>query len=241
MSRGPAAKSEPSEAATPALQSPDGYGRGGAAAPQYGVLSQKQAKTVAAAPKPAPALPPPVMSSAPPAAAAPAANLDTPARNEAADKKALVSKAAPAPAPEEKTQVAMAEPPAQAGTAEQLEARAQEARRAGNYPLAAGLYRKAAALHRQAPADKSSSASAQAAWDLAHAVECLAAAGMFDEARQIRDELGRDYPSESTAFAASRRALRSAALPAAAAAPAEPPPPASKAKQAAPASEGVSY
>lgn len=85
----------------------------------------------------------------------------------------------------------------------ELESSAQQARHTGNYPLAAGLYRKAAALRREAGIDP-----ATAAWDLAHAVECLAAAGLFDEARQVRQELSQLHPSEVTALAAARRALR---------------------------------
>jgi hypothetical protein len=84
-----------------------------------------------------------------------------------------------------------------------LESSAQQARHGGNYPLAAGLYRKAAALRREAGNDPPT-----AAWDLAHAVECLAAAGLFDEARQVRQELSQLHPSEVTALAAARRALR---------------------------------
>jgi hypothetical protein len=85
----------------------------------------------------------------------------------------------------------------------QLEESAQRARHAGNYPLAAGLYREAAALRRGEDKDPAS-----AAWDLAHAVECLAAAGLFDEARQVREELSQLHPGQDTALAAARRALR---------------------------------
>jgi tetratricopeptide (TPR) repeat protein len=97
---------------------------------------------------------------------------------------------------------AIAPPPAQ--SAEQLEMLAQEARHRGDYPRAASLYRSAADLRHAQEAE-----SPAAAWDLAHAVECFAADGRFDEARQIRDELSRLYPSQSTAFAAAGRALRS--------------------------------
>jgi tetratricopeptide (TPR) repeat protein len=85
-----------------------------------------------------------------------------------------------------------------------LEKRAEDARHGGNFPLAAGLYRQAAALHRN---DATPNASA-AAWDLAHAVECLAASGQFDEAKKVRDELIKLYPSEDSAFFAASRALR---------------------------------
>jgi hypothetical protein len=91
-----------------------------------------------------------------------------------------------------------ATPPKAAG----IEASAQQARHAANYVLAASLYRSAAEA-RQEEGD-----AAAAAWNLAHAVECLAAAGRFDEARQVREELTRLHPSETTAIAAARRALR---------------------------------
>jgi putative zinc finger protein len=91
-----------------------------------------------------------------------------------------------------------------------LESSAQQARHAGNYPLAAGLYRKAAALRRESGQD-----AATAAWDLAHAVECLAAVGLFDEAHQVRQDLAKFHPSEATALAAARRALREVDAPAA--------------------------
>ena len=83
-----------------------------------------------------------------------------------------------------------------------LETSAQEARHAGDYARAASLYRQAAALRES---DKDLSA---AAWNLAHAVECLSAAGQFDEARAVRDQLARAYPSETNALSAARRALR---------------------------------
>jgi tetratricopeptide (TPR) repeat protein len=81
-----------------------------------------------------------------------------------------------------------------------LEHRAEAARHEGNYALAAGLYREAATEHHYN--------SSAGAWDLAHAVECLAAGGSFEEARRVRDQLGRLYPTEITAFAAARRAMR---------------------------------
>src|SRR5207253_6458323 len=84
---------------------------------------------------------------------------------------------------------------------ESLEQRAEEARHAGNYALAAGLYRRAAALHQEGAVPN----AAAGAWDLAHAVECLAAAGQFADARQVRDELVKLYPSEDTAFYAAAR------------------------------------
>ena len=97
--------------------------------------------------------------------------------------------------------VAAAPAAAAMGPAE-IEAKAQQARHAGNYVLAASLYRQAADLRRQND-DRSS-----AAWNLAHAVECLSAAARFDEARQVREELSRLYPAETTALSAAHRALR---------------------------------
>ena len=93
---------------------------------------------------------------------------------------------------------AAATPPKAAG----IEASAQKARHAADYVLAASLYRSAAEARRE------EGDGASAAWNLAHAVECLAAVGRFDEARQVRAELARLYPSETTAIAAARRALR---------------------------------
>jgi len=100
--------------------------------------------------------------------------------------------------------VSMARKEAATDSAESLEKRAEQARHAGNFALAAGLYRKAAAQRREEAAANSSAA----AWDLAHAVECLAAAGQFDDAKRVRDELIKSYPSEDTAFYAAARALR---------------------------------
>jgi hypothetical protein len=84
----------------------------------------------------------------------------------------------------------------------EIEASAQQARHAGEYSRAASLYRQAAAL-RERDQDP-----AAAAWNLAHAVECLSAAGQFDDARTVRDDLARAYPSETSALSAARRALR---------------------------------
>ena len=83
-----------------------------------------------------------------------------------------------------------------------IEAKAQRARHAGDYTGAASLYRAAADVRRQANEPDA------AAWNLAHAVECLAAVGQFDEARRVHEELGRLYPAETTAITAARRALR---------------------------------
>ena len=110
-------------------------------------------------------------------------------------------------APAEAGQLKSAAP---APAASALEANAQQARHAGNYALAASLYRNAAEL-RQRDND-----AGGAAWNLAHAVECLSAVGQFDEARRVRDELARLYPSEATALSAARRALREVDPPAAA-------------------------
>ena len=116
--------------------------------------------------------------------------------------------AAPAPAaPAETRQLTSA---ARAPAASAVEANAQQARHAGNYALAASLYRNAAEL-RQRDHD-----AGGAAWNLAHAVECLSAVGQFDDAGRVRDELARLYPSETTALSAARRALREVDSPAAA-------------------------
>ena len=118
---------------------------------------------------------------------------------------AATGSAVPA-APAEARQMQSAAPaPAASG----VEANAQQARHAGSYALAASLYRNAAEL-RQRDND-----AGGAAWNLAHAVECLSAVGQFDEARRVRDELARLYPSETTALSAARRALREVDPPAA--------------------------
>jgi hypothetical protein len=96
------------------------------------------------------------------------------------------------------TKVSAANVPA-AGVAE-LEKNAQDERHRGRYSLAASLYRRAAFVR--------GAGSAEGAWDLTHAIECLAAAGSFDEARQIRAELFRLHPNERTAHDAANRALR---------------------------------
>jgi hypothetical protein len=106
--------------------------------------------------------------------------------------------AEPAPAaPASRAAVAAKAAPPEPGA---LETRAESARHAGNYALAAGLYRQAADSRGEDPST--------AAWDLAHAVECLAAAGSFDEAKSVRDQLTRSYPEQKSAAAAAARALR---------------------------------
>ena len=89
---------------------------------------------------------------------------------------------------------------------EQLEDRASAARRRGEYARAASLYRDASALRRQ-------SDPARAAWDMAHAVECLAAGGQVDEAVAVRKELLRTFPDHTGPKAAADSALRSMRLP----------------------------
>ncbi len=90
---------------------------------------------------------------------------------------------------------------------DQIEEQASAARRRGDYARAAVLYREASALRRP-------SEPARAAWDLAHAVECLAAGGQFDEAVAARRELLRAFPDHSGPKAAADSALRSVRLPA---------------------------
>jgi len=103
------------------------------------------------------------------------------------------------PAPASAGHLAVATP---AVAASAYESSAQQARHTGNYVLAADLYRRAAEARRQ------QNDPGSAAWNLAHAVECLSAVARFEEARQVRDELARTYPSEATALSAARRALR---------------------------------
>jgi hypothetical protein len=140
--------------------------------------------------------------------AAPSATAALPqavARPEAAKQVAV---AAPAAGLKSESQ-AKAGAGAPATSAADAEANAQRARHAGNYVLAASLYRSAADLRGR---DQD---AASAAWNLAHAVECLSAVARFEEARQVRDELLRLYPSETTALSAAQRALREVDAPAA--------------------------
>jgi len=91
---------------------------------------------------------------------------------------------------------------------DRLEESAGQARRAGSYPRAAELYQLAAGLRR------SKNDTSRAAWDLAHAVECLAAGSKLREAGDIRAELMRSYPSEEGPLRAADRALGWPAKPA---------------------------
>ena len=91
-------------------------------------------------------------------------------------------------------------------TPDQLEDQASAARRRGDYARAASLYREASALRMQ-------SEPARAAWDIAHAVECLAAGGQVDEAVAVRKELLRRFPDHAGPKAAADSALRSMRLP----------------------------
>jgi hypothetical protein len=146
-----------------------------------------------------------------PSRQAPAAPSSTPQIAAASRAEPSAPAVGPAPAAQMRRDSAVAMPkaesqPAQAAVrppdASGAEAKAQEARHSGNYVLAASLYRDAAAM-RGRDGDPGA-----AAWDLAHAVECLSAVARFDEAKAVRDELARLYPSETTALAAARRALR---------------------------------
>jgi len=87
-----------------------------------------------------------------------------------------------------------------------LEDQASAARRRGEYARAASLYREASTVRRQ-------SDPARAAWDMAHAVECLAAGGQVDEAVAVRKELLRTFPDHTGPKAAANSALRSVRLP----------------------------
>jgi hypothetical protein len=84
---------------------------------------------------------------------------------------------------------------------DRLEDSAGEARRSGSYPRAAQLYQLAAGVRR------AKNDSSRAAWDLAHAVECLAAASKLGEAGDVHAELLRSYPSEEGPLRAADRAL----------------------------------
>ena len=82
-----------------------------------------------------------------------------------------------------------------------IESSAETSRRAGRYQAAAQLYRDAAAA-RRAAGDET-----HAAWNLAHVVECLAAASLLEEAARARSELLRDYPGQDGPRRAADRAL----------------------------------
>jgi hypothetical protein len=84
---------------------------------------------------------------------------------------------------------------------DRLETTAGEARRSGQYARAAELYQAAAGARRSA------NDFSRAAWDLAHAVECLAAASKLTEAGDVRAELLRSYPSAEGPRHAADRAL----------------------------------
>jgi Putative zinc-finger len=96
---------------------------------------------------------------------------------------------------------------ARAQSPDRLEDDAGKARRRGDYARAAALYRDASALRKE-------SDPARAAWDMAHAVECLAAGGQVDEAVAVRQQLLRDFPGQTGPKAAADSALRSVRLPA---------------------------
>ena len=94
-----------------------------------------------------------------------------------------------------------AAPKAAAQDPDRLENQAGEARRRGDYARAAALYQDASALRKE-------SDPARAAWNLAHAVECLAAGGQVREAIAARRELFRAFPGQAGQQAAADRALR---------------------------------
>ncbi len=113
---------------------------------------------------------------------------------EAPTPSAAVSAAPPAP------------PPPVPVAAEFVEQEAAAARLAGDYPRAAELFRRAA----QTRIDSKSKNQNTTAWDLAHAVQCLASAGSFDEGRKVRSYLARLFPGEEGPIAAASRALQHA-------------------------------
>jgi len=87
------------------------------------------------------------------------------------------------------------------------------ARGPGRCRQAARRVRARAALYRDASALRKQLSPARAAWDLAHAVECLAAGGQVDEAVAARKELLRSFPDHAGPKAAADSALRSVRLP----------------------------
>jgi hypothetical protein len=84
---------------------------------------------------------------------------------------------------------------------DRLEESAGDARREGSYARAAELYQLASGIRR------AKNDSSRAAWDLAHAVECLAASSKLGEASDVRGTLMRSYPSEEGPLRAADRAL----------------------------------
>jgi len=84
-----------------------------------------------------------------------------------------------------------------------LEEEAARRRLLGEYARAAALFRAAA----RARLDANSSDTRTTAWDLAHAVQCLASAGSFAEARQVSGELSRLFPRQADPIAAAGQAL----------------------------------
>jgi anti-sigma factor RsiW len=194
----PAAPPSPAVAPPPAAVAPPP-----AAAAPPPVVAAPPAPTAAPPPARAPAREPaPAKASAPMAEAVSRAKAVAVAQPMAAQPVEAPSKK-PAAAPAEVEAVAEAKvrtSSAPAAGAVELEKEAQDARHRGAYSLAASLYRRAAYLR--------GAGSAEGAWNLAHAVECLAAAGYFDEARAMRAELFRLHPNERTAYSAANRALR---------------------------------
>lgn len=192
-------------AASPARESPHATrGRAESPAQKVGATGSRAAPPGPAAPSPEAA---PFKSAAPPAQAA--ASRPAPPPPPVAVAQATKPQASPAldAAPAVRAMAAeKAERRVAAAddlSADALEDSARKSRRESNYALAAAQYRKAAALRRAAaPAD------ATAAWDLAHAVECLSAVSQFAEAQGVWTELRTLYPAESSASAAAERALR---------------------------------
>ena len=119
------------------------------------------------------------------------------------------------PAPARRTAVAAADaipgvveaPGERRDAPDLLEDQASSARRRGVYASAADLYRSASTLRKQSGDD------ARAAWDLAHAVECLAAGSQVANALSLREELRRSFPNHAGPQSAANAALRYAAPP----------------------------
>ncbi len=168
----------------------------GAAQPVAPALREKSARRAASAPAPMPAEEGQAAAAGAGRAVEPGRIIASTSATRSATAPAVPRAAASSNAPE---QAALPSPDA-------LEDAARTSRREANYALAAAQYRKAAQL-RQGGADLST-----AAWDLAHAIECLSAISQWDEARGVRRELQRLYPGEQSAAAAAARALRPAEL-----------------------------
>ncbi|GAC1345354.1 MAG: hypothetical protein NVSMB23_21380 [Myxococcales bacterium] len=222
------ARREAAAAAAPPKAAPEEPGRADRPAPAGPAPAPKRP---ASPPPPSPLPPGPPQASPPQANAVPAAPPAALARMKgraapesagaragpagevaeeegAAGAKAFQARAREAPAKAQAAASAVQEgsPPDSGPAADPggLERRAEASRRRGSFDEAAALYQEASRA-RAAAGD-----AAAAGWNLAHAVECLAAAGRFGEARAGRSELRTLYPDARGPQAATDRALRTA-------------------------------